>query len=107
MIGSFGLVLLGECLSMFYVEHYVYTPVINSNYATCKCTCLYWYTNVLPWPPVANLDPSGWMSIENIGLPKIKLNIININTWVTLQQRIITIREKFNIQNFKLTEVLY
>lgn len=34
---------------------------------------------LLPWPPVANLVPSGWISSENIGFPEKEKRFINAN----------------------------
>ena len=28
----------------------------------------------LPWPPVANREPSGWISMENMGLPALQIS---------------------------------
>lgn len=43
------------------------------NWTRFHLSILYIYmrnTITSPWPPVANLEPSGWISTENIGRPK-------------------------------------
>ena len=48
----------------------------------------------VPWPPIANRDPSGWISTENSGLPMNGRQPIKSNVWKTLKMNHVKVFEK-------------